>query len=174
MPDSTRIPTAGLATMPKVSAQYVAGFLDGEGNITILERNRYAGYCSYGLHVGFTNRNLCVLNAIRDSYGGTIFQKKRYRPNHSASFELRIGKIKEVLRLLEDVTPHLIIKKEQAELARQFLKLGKVKMEVISMRKIHPTKGGLHPVLQALPGEQDIRKDFKEKLMSMNVRGVVA
>ena len=104
-------------------------------------------------------------------YGGNLFEKPRYNPKHSRAFELRIGARSAVFKLLCDVLPHLICKREQAELGLAFLTLGKVKMKVIGHRKIHPKKGGTHPILKAVDGEQEIREAAKQNLMLLNKRG---
>src|SRR6516164_928147 len=150
--------------MPAINPAYVAGFLDGEGNITILQRNRYNGGESYCLIVGFTNCNLHVLELIRNEYGGSLFQKRRYKSNHSPSYELRLSTRKLTQRLLTDVLPFLICKKSQAELGLSFLRLGKVRREVIGRRRFHPTKGGTVPLMKVVPGEQEARREMKANL----------
>jgi hypothetical protein len=154
-----------------IDPAYVAGFLDGEGNITILQRNRYNGGESYCLIVGFTNRDIHVLELIQNEYGGSIFQKRRYKPNHSPSYELRICTRKQTQRILADVLPFLICKKNQAELGLSFLRLGKVRKEVIGRRRFHPTKGGTVPLVRVMPGEQEVRREIKANLSLLNKRG---
>lgn len=155
-----------------ISPQYVAGFLDGEGNITILARNQKGKYaCSYGLHVGFTNRDLRPLLSIKAIYGGSLFAKRLASPRHSQAFELRIGNRIAVKSLLCDVLPFLICKKAQAELGLSFLALGKCKMIVVETRRIHPLKGGAHSIMHAAPGEQEARDSLKCQLMILNKRG---
>lgn len=154
-----------------ITSAYIAGFLDGEGNITILRRNQYNGYRSYGLHVGFTNLDVRPLLAIQDVYGGHLFEKKRKSTKHRQAFELRVCQKAAVEKLLKEVLPHLLIKREQAELGIAFLKLGKVKMEVIGMYRNSSVKGGLHPVSKAAAGEQEAREEMKQNLMLLNKRG---
>jgi hypothetical protein len=154
-----------------VSPQYIAGFLDGEGNISILQCNRYIRQCSYQLHVGFTNRDLRPLQLIQAAYGGCLWQKRRYSSKHSQTYELRIGKRVDVGRLLTNLLPYLICKRDQAELGLAFLALGKVKVQMVGTRKIHPTKGGVYPIMKAVPGEQEKRAEIKSKLTVLNARG---
>lgn len=155
-----------------ISPQYVAGFLDGEGNITILQRNRCSGGESYNLIIGLTNRDLRVLTAIQSVYGGSIFAKKRYSTQHSVAFELRLAKRSQVNQLLNDVIPYLICKRQQAELGLAFLAMGRVKREVVGRRKFHPTKGGTVPLLRVVAGEQETRRAMKAELSKLNQRGV--
>jgi len=150
-----------------ISPQYIAGFLDGEGHVTILKRNQYTRYPSYGLHVGFTNRDLRVLNAIKSVYGGNLFQKKRYKAAHSSAFELRIGKRSDVERLLSDVLPYLIIKREQAEIGLAFLQLRRVKMEVTLKR------GKSWPLFKGNESDIEARAQMKQQLSVLNARGVM-
>ena len=149
-----------------ISPQYIAGFLDGEGHVTILRRNQYTKYPSYGLHVGFTNRDLRVLQAIQSVYGGNLFAKKRRSSLHSVAYELRVGKREDVKRLLVDILPYLIIKREQAELGLAFLKLGRVRMEVATKR------GKSWPIFKGNESDIALRADMKEHLGILNSRGV--
>lgn len=155
----------------QISPEYLAGFFDGEGHVTILEANRCAGYASYRIHVGFTNKNLEVLSIIRDSFGGNMIQKKRHSVKHAQAFELRIGNRDSVRKLLTYIQPFVIIKKEQVSLGLRFLDLGRVRMSVIGHRRIHSMKGGTHPIVQALPGEQEKRLAMKSELSKLNARG---
>lgn len=160
--------------MPAVSkkqreamAAYVAGFLDGEGNITILKRNQNERpNPSYDLHVGFTNRDLSALQVIQSFYGGTIFQKKRYRANHATSYELRIGRKAQVARLLQESYPYMLIKQKQAELALAFLKMPRVRMEKTADR------GKSWPLFKANESDIACRAKLKSELTELNKKGV--
>lgn len=153
-----------------IPAAYVAGFLDGEGSVTILRRNGRRSP-SYGLHVAFTNCDLRPLRAIQLVYGGTIFAKPRRSLRHAPAFELRVGKRQDVQRLLTDVAPFMLVKREQVEVGLTFLALGRCRMIVVGHRRIHPIKGGTHPILKAAPGEQELRQDLKARLNGFNTRG---
>lgn len=157
--------TSSVVSLGWMTPEYTAGFLDGEGHITILNRNRASGYSSYGIHVGFTNRSLSVLLALQKAWGGTIFQKKRHSSRHSQTYELRIGKRAEVGRLLESVLPHLLIKQKQAELGLEFLKLGRVRMVLKTNR------GKAWPIFAGSDEDARTRAEFKQNLSELNKRG---
>ncbi len=147
---------------------YIAGFLDGEGNITILGRNQTkAKNPCYGLHVGFTNRDLPVLLWIRSLYGGNLFEKHRRSLKHSRSYELRIGKKESVGMLLNDIYPFVRIKSKQVELALAFLSLPRVRMELIKYR------GKTWPLFNGNKEDVKKREIFKSSLNILNQRGDV-
>ena len=149
-------------------SSYIAGFFDGEGNISILKRNQYlGGNGSYGIILGFTNRDLPVLQWILQYYYGSLFEKKRYSIKHSKSFELRITQKKILKRLLLDIYPFVRIKRKQVELALAFLKLKRIKMEVSQLR------GKRWALFTANKEDVKKREVFKENLTLLNQRGVV-
>jgi len=91
-----------------ISPQYIAGFLDADGCISIsgpgLKRPKYR--CM----VILTNNDLEVLQEIQKAWGGRIscFQGRCYHLNFRS---------KEQLPFLKAIHPYLRIKKNQAELA---------------------------------------------------------
>ena len=151
--------------MNKMSSQYIAGFLDGEGNISILRRNQYNNRTSYGLHVGFTNRNRLVLRTIQMMYGGSIFKKKRQSKKHAQAFELRVSNKPTLKILIKRIFPYLICKKRQADLALRFLALPNVRREVIKIR------GKSWPLFRGNQRDKNIREKFKQRLQFLNRRG---
>jgi hypothetical protein len=151
--------------MHKLSSQYIAGFLDGEGNISILRRNQYNNYTSHGLHIGFTNRNKLVLKTIQKVYGGSIFKKKRRSKKHAQAFELRISNKPTLKKLIRRIFPYLICKRKQAELALRFLSLPNVRREVVKIR------GKSWPLFRGNQRDKDIREKFKQRLQFLNRRG---
>jgi len=88
---------------------YIAGFLDGEGEISVNS--------SYTCFVRFNNTNMEVLKWIQEKLGtGRIGETHRIRkPNHKQCYSLWIHG-EETKILLQYFFPYLIIKKKQAEL----------------------------------------------------------
>lgn len=150
--------------MPAVSKKltneesaYIAGFLDGEGNITILRRNQYLNKTpSYGLIVGFTNTDRHVLEWLSTKVAGGIYKKARYRENHRQGYEFRVWNKQETKFILESILPYLRIKRAQAEVALDFLELGRVR------------KTGTWPLFKSLPAEIELREKFKQALGLLN------
>ena len=107
--------------------------------------------------------------AIKQQYGGNLFEKKRRDSKHAKAYELRIGKRAEVSRLLIDLLPYLICKKAQAELALAFLALGTIKKEICG--RVSNRNGGTTARLVAPEGSQERREAMKQRLQLLNRRG---
>lgn len=92
---------------------YLAGILDGDGNVSI---------CGPQLMVKVTNTNLPVLLRIRETFGGTVGEKKTHQKDgyvrrrcwHWYMYR------KEAAQLLVAMMPYLVLKKEQARIATDF------------------------------------------------------
>ena len=101
---------------------YVAGFIDGEGCITITKskRRRASSYC-YALNVVISNTNLESLELIQKYYGGKIVKLQ----THSlwvGRYALRIG-THESHVLIKDLTGYFIVKRKQARVALIFMEI---------------------------------------------------
>jgi hypothetical protein len=147
---------------------YIAGFLDGEGYITIRRANRgTARNPSYRLVIGFTNTYLPVLEWIKSVVGaGCINTKPRKdKEKHSPAFELTIHQREVQRQLLTEVLKFAIIKRHQIALGLAFLDLGKVKKEVVEIR------GKSWPKFLAIKGDVETREQFKTHLTLLNRRG---
>lgn len=94
--------------------QYLAGFFDGEGNfhINIIKRT-----AQLKIRIYSTNRQ--ILEDIKNFVGvGNIYDKgyrlKKY-PTQNIIFEFVVGKKQDCLNFLNQIYPHLVLKKEQAK-----------------------------------------------------------
>ena len=99
---------------------YFAGIIDGEGSIYILQFRQSQPYYA-GLAVYNTNRVL--LEWVVEHFGGNITTKPAEKGRHKIVYLWRNGVIKDNLTILEQILPFLIVKKQQALLALEFLKL---------------------------------------------------
>ena len=100
---------------------YTAGILDGEGSIMIVKFKNPTtkrGY-TYQLKVVVTNTNEWLCRWLKMQYSGTIQYKKSKRPQEKDIYEWRVVS-KQAKEFLEYITPYLIIKKAQAEIAIRF------------------------------------------------------
>ena len=108
----------------KPSLEYIAGFVDGEGTITIRKyrtRNSIRGY-SYNLYFAVSNTNPEVLKAMRDVVGAgcvTRSNKFKNKPHWKECFHWKAHSRKAAI-IIEKLLPYLIIKKPQAQLALKF------------------------------------------------------
>lgn len=86
---------------------YVAGLLDGEGNI-------YAR--GYSVDVSIANTNVEVLRWVQRTFvAGRIAISHRARGNHKDCYAWHIGRAADIAALLKSVLPYLIIKRGRAE-----------------------------------------------------------
>lgn len=108
----------------KLSKEYLAGILDSEGYIGISsrkigEKRNYVERTSIVL--SSSGSGLKVLKCFRDYYGGKIYKKKiyKYKKSFNTSHKLWVyeASFQKARKILIDLLPHLIIKKEQAKLA---------------------------------------------------------
>jgi len=108
----------------KISKEYLAGILDGEGYIGISSR-KMSGRRNYVERVVIVlsakGGGLKVLEYFKRYYGGKIYKKKIYKyktsfnPNRVLwGYEASHLKARKILK---DLLPYLIIKRQQANLA---------------------------------------------------------
>lgn len=165
MPSVSRAQRQAAAITLDVDAAYIAGFLDGEGYISIARANRYAGRIAYRLVVGFTNRDLAVLEWIQGFLGGTINAKSRSDPlKHALAFELKSTCHPKNKELLLRVQPFIKIKRRQVEVALAFLRLGRIQKSMVA-------RGKAWPIFRADPVDVAKREACKGELSTLNQRG---
>lgn len=104
---------------------YLAGFLDGEGMITISVKKNKA-YPSRGGNpitplISITNTYKELINYLKTIlHGSTI---KTFHSSHLGGKDvwvLQIARLLDVKALLEQIVPHLFVKKKQAKLLLEF------------------------------------------------------
>ena len=116
----------------KMSNQYIAGFMDGEGSVYL--RKNYEAKKSPGKQFGVINiwnSNKTVLETMQNFLNlGRVVEKRLYDKRAKLPcYSLRILKQNEIIKFLDKVIPYLIVKKQKA-------------MEVLEYLKAHPiTKG---------------------------------
>lgn len=112
--------------MKKKTAQvkaYIAGFLDGEGciSITKAKKKRSINY-TYVLNIVFAQKNPKILKWIQKYYGGRLHKVKKY--TQYQLWHLRLGQAESFV-LLQDVEAHCIVKKQHVYLGLYFKKIKK-------------------------------------------------
>lgn len=91
---------------------WVAAFLDGEGSI--IRRDRPGRRPTFV--IVFANNHLPLLEHARELCGsGRIYSSKR-------AYQLRIERVGDVHRILKEVEPVLILKREKAQMALETLR----------------------------------------------------
>jgi len=102
----------------RLNHRYVAGIVDGEGSFTIGRvapqggRNRY----TYRLYMAVTNQNLLLLESLKETYGvGSIMIS-------TGAYQWIVAN-RQAEMIIRKIKKHLLIKKEQAEIALLFRRL---------------------------------------------------
>lgn len=105
------------ALLSEVDAAYIAGFVDGEGCISM----RRDGGNGISVWLQITNTNSDVLLWIQQTVGfGNLFEQP-VTGNRKRTFSLRLGGREKCAVLLKTILPYLKVKDEQARLAIHFV-----------------------------------------------------
>lgn len=127
-------------------AAYIAGFLDGEGSIMLINQSHER----IGLRVTFTNCDPGIMEWLKATTGvGVSVLTRHDEAKHRPAYIMALN-TQPAYSLLKQVLPYLIIKKAQAELAIQFTER------------------------QAIPKEkadQSWQLEMKAAMQAMNLRG---
>jgi hypothetical protein len=162
-------------TRERISPEYLAGFVDGEGTLGIERINngkvRPYGITSNGaprswyhspehiVRVQVSNTNLAGLKSIQAVYGGSLTTMKSYnRPNSRVAYKLTWNS-RRAEQLLKVVGPYLVLKRPQ------YLLL----LEYMSARHLNRRLPGFHGRLD--PTEIELRDSFQRQLKELNHRG---
>ena len=91
---------------------YIAGYFDGEGHVNFRARPSRPGYVVTGL--AWTNTHLESLAAMRAFMGcGTISRGRRFERGLHYIYALEVRRCEDVVRVGEQILPHLIIKRQR-------------------------------------------------------------
>jgi hypothetical protein len=99
---------------------WLAGFVDGEGCVRIARDKNKAGRSTpytYYLSVQISQKDPTVLRRIKETWGGTMWCKNPERNGGVWNYHIKARKAQ---ALLEAILPHLVLKREQAEMALAF------------------------------------------------------
>ncbi|PNX46094.1 MAG: hypothetical protein BV459_07120 [Thermoplasmata archaeon M11B2D] len=101
----------------QIDFSYIAGAIDCDGTIGIYKKN--TGYLS--CRVSIASVHLHFLQKLQKFFNGTIVSKKTCKPGHRLGYDLQWNKKDDVLNLLKNIEPFLLIKKKQAQIVISFL-----------------------------------------------------
>lgn len=105
--------------MKKADLAYIAGFIDGEGCISI-ERNRYAeGKYKKIVSLTVTNTEEWICQWLKLCWGGRVTLRKMEKVNYLPQWNWVVRRAQAV-EVLKAILPYLKIKKRQAEVAIGF------------------------------------------------------
>lgn len=131
-----------------ITIEYLAGFFDGEGCITVVGSKPP----SVNLIVSIAQTELQILTEIRECFGGYLYPKVRRSAKHNQAWELRWVS-RSAIEFLEKVYPFLKVKQLQAKIVLQEWK-----------PLIREHRGGKALTIQ----DWNKRLEVKEKLSSLN------
>lgn len=106
-----------------IDKKYIAGFIDGEGYISVVRHKDIRLNKGYTLFPIFriTNSNKEALEKINEFIKGDIRSNgKDKNPNHKQVYRIEVIKLERIKDILKKIEPYLIIKKQQAELMLDF------------------------------------------------------
>lgn len=101
---------------------WVAGFIDGEGSIGIIKTyGRHGQSPTYLIRLEVSNTNREIITFLRDLFGGGLQPDKKRNPAWKDSYKWVVA-AKQAKDIIEQITPYLRLKKQQAELALELAK----------------------------------------------------
>jgi len=107
--------------MSKLTASYLAGFIDGEGYIALRSDKQY-----YAAILKVASTDEWIIKWIQESYGGSYYKRIGYKPNHKDSYYWTLNG-KKLKVFLQKIQPYLKLKKEQCRLVLKKIKLQELK-----------------------------------------------
>lgn len=111
--------------VPMHVQQFIAGFLDADGMISMIKNKRASGKFDYYIFVDY--RQSCnsgipaELLYVQQYYRGIIFKDKPSLSTNKTPYRLRIQAIDDLVILVPHLIAHCVVKKTQAEIAFRFL-----------------------------------------------------
>lgn len=110
--------------MSKAKCGYLAGIIDGEGCITI-GRGIKKDTINYNAILMVTNTDKNVIQWLKDNFGGNFYDSKPNNIVSKPSYRWRLLKKSDLELLLLSIIPYLIIKKQQAKILLEFVRLSR-------------------------------------------------
>jgi len=137
-----------------LSPMYLAGLFDGEGCLYVFEiscKRKHGVIKQMMARVMISNSHLPVLEIIQAQWGGRIHELAS-KPKKLANYRLDICSQDPILKILTDMQPYLLIKKDQVDLF---------------MVDYAPTMRGSGKYLPLTPEQHAKRREVKEKLSAL-------
>ena len=113
--------------MRRISAEYAAGFFDGEGCVRVAKNrraeriypsgNRREDFFEYGLAASIAQSYRPILSALSAQWGGLISPQKSHA--NKAMWEWKLGR-KAAVRFLREIFPYVRVKSLEVWLALNF------------------------------------------------------
>jgi len=106
----------------KAKYAYLAGIIDGEGCITIGAGKRET-CTNYNAIICVQNTSKNLIDWIQSKIGGQVYLSKKETDKNKAAWMWRFTKKKDIELLLLAILPYLVVKREQAKILLNFVRL---------------------------------------------------
>jgi len=106
--------------MREMSDDYLAGFFDGEGHVSILRsRCGTTANVRYWLRVGVSNTDPVVIMEFKKRFGGSVHLRPSRSIKHTPCYDW-VGQNRTAEKCLLILFPHLLVKQRDAQLGLEF------------------------------------------------------
>jgi len=102
---------------------YLAGIVDGEGNISITQNTRKNGWNQFQFLFSIKNTDLRLMQWLVENFGGVYYNQPSSNLTWKLSYSWRPKGRKNKEEILLGILPYLLLKKEQALLALEYVRL---------------------------------------------------
>lgn len=153
--------------MSKSTAAYLAGFIDGEGTITITRSWSKKSKCDfYRVYLTVANTNKEIIDWLYKSYGGWIRTNYQEHERWKTIYRWHIYRQNDLESFLKSILPYLRLKKRQAEIVLIFMKLFDKSYSTFTRN----AKGQIqnHSINKDIVQK---RKELYSEIKQLNVRG---
>ncbi len=141
-----------------VSIEYLAGFMDGEGSLTLWRRRRPPSV-EYTTRISIANTDFQILEEIRKDFGGSLVESVHANARWKRQCSLRWASAG-AERLLLEVGPYLRVKDRQAAALVEF-----------SQYRRNVKRDGEKQGRPLLPEDLQIREVFYWRQRALNAKG---
>lgn len=99
-----------------ISDQYLAGFFDGEGCLSM-------GQAKGGIYLmaSCTHTYFPILEYLQDNFNGCLFSVKKEKPHHKHRKQWSTKRLYDIQALIERLGPYIVEKKPQFDLALRYI-----------------------------------------------------
>lgn len=173
VPESCACSVVDTCSLSETDKAWMAGFVDGEGCITIskqVRKNRPTP--AYRVFITISNTDYAVLEFFKLHYGGSIYNvherrkdKRNIKWSDTYDWYCPISSSK---RFLRDILPYLRLKRKQAELCLEFLETRKNTKQA---RRINGTLAGSEGLTVE---ELNKRESYRLAVRALNSKGQYA
>jgi len=106
----------------KAKYGYLAGILDGEGCLSITAGQK-ATCINYNSTLQVQNTSKQLIDWLQTKFGGSVYLSKKETEKTKEAYMWRVLKKKEIEVLLLATLPYLVVKREQAKILLEFVRL---------------------------------------------------